>query len=103
MPVPTPSGDESEQGFISRCMGDAGMQEYDGGICDTRGRRLDCRAVARLAIHCCEGPIGCADDGPFFGLKTVRNPLISYEPSIARFERKSNEINKNYRTLTPPV
>jgi HK97 family phage major capsid protein len=29
MPVPTPSGDESEQDFVSRCMGDAGMQEYD--------------------------------------------------------------------------
>jgi HK97 family phage major capsid protein len=29
MPVPTPSGDESEQDFISRCMGDASMQEYD--------------------------------------------------------------------------
>jgi|HubBroStandDraft_3_1064219.scaffolds.fasta_scaffold00005_44 HK97 family phage major capsid protein len=29
MPVPTPQSDESEDDFVSRCMGDDAMQEYD--------------------------------------------------------------------------
>src|SRR5215469_8679357 len=49
MPVPTPNKGESKQDFVSRCMGDKNMQEYDqdqrAGICysqwdDAKGKSV---------------------------------------------------------------
>jgi HK97 family phage major capsid protein len=54
MPVPTPNDGESEQDFVSRCMGDDAMQEYDqdqrAAVCYSAFRDRSASARGKLSM-----------------------------------------------------
>lgn len=67
MPIPTPNSGDSEQQFVSRCMGNPNMQEYDAeqraAICHAQWAKRKSLAVegARLVLRLVKRSFGGRD------------------------------------------